>query len=67
MALALMRLYTALKNAGASDTDATAAAEEVAGFENRLAKLETDLTVLKWMVGFTLATTIAILFRVFTK
>jgi hypothetical protein len=33
----------------------------VAGYENRFARIETDLTVLKWMVGFNLAATVGIL------
>jgi hypothetical protein len=37
------------------------AAEVVAGYENRFSRVETDLTVLKWMVGFNLALSIGIL------
>jgi hypothetical protein len=33
--------------------------------ENRAAKIDTDLTVLKWMVATNLAMTIAILFKTF--
>jgi hypothetical protein len=35
------------------------AAEAVAGFENRFARIETDLTVLKWMVGTVLVVSLA--------
>jgi hypothetical protein len=51
VALAMMKLYRALRSANVPDTDAIEAAEEVAQFENRLSKIEADLLVLKWMVG----------------
>jgi hypothetical protein len=47
------------------DEIARAAAEEAAGYENRAGKIETDLTVLKWMVGTNMAMTSAILFKMF--
>ena len=34
-------------------------------YETRISKIESDINLLKWMVGFNLAMTIAILFRVF--
>jgi hypothetical protein len=51
-------------------------AEEVAGFENRIADLKTEiktelagvrgeLSLVKWMVGFNLAMTAALLVRLF--
>jgi hypothetical protein len=39
------------------------AAEEAAGYENRLAKIESDLALLKWMVGVNTALTLGILFK----
>jgi hypothetical protein len=36
------------------------AAETLAGYENRFTKIESDLAILKWMVGFNLAVTVAI-------
>lgn len=47
MALALMKLYTALKKAGVSDEDATDAAGEVAAYEGRLSTVERHLEVLQ--------------------
>ena len=47
MALALMKLYTALKKAGVPDDDATEAAAEVAEYENRLGAVERHLEVLQ--------------------
>jgi hypothetical protein len=55
-------LYDALKEAGASEQSARKAPEGVASYKNRFAKLDVDLAVLKWMVGFNLATTVAVLF-----
>jgi hypothetical protein len=61
MATMIAELYDALKSAGAPDDQARKAAEVVAGYENRFAQTETDLTLLKWMVGFNLAITIGVL------
>ena len=43
--------YAALKEAGASDEAAKAAAEEIAAFESRLATVASDLKLVKWMLG----------------
>jgi len=34
-------------------------------FENRITKIESDLMLLKWMVGFNLAISAAILLKIF--
>jgi hypothetical protein len=47
----MAQLYAALKEAGASEAKATSAAEEAASYENRLARIESDLIVIKWMLG----------------
>ena len=60
MATMISDLYDALKSAGAPDDQARKAAEVVAGYENRFSRIESDLTVLKWMVGFDLAISIGI-------
>jgi hypothetical protein len=65
MALMLAKLYTALREAGADDDKAREAAEEVASFESRLANVEASLMVLKWMVGFNLVLTVAIVGMLF--
>jgi hypothetical protein len=49
--LMLGHLYAALRSANVSDEHARAAAEEVAGFEIRIARIERDLLVIKWMLG----------------
>ena len=64
MSLMIADLYAALIEAGASEAKAKQAATEVAGYDNRLAKIETDLSVLKWMAGFQIALLIAVLFKV---
>jgi len=65
MTTLIAELYDALKEAGASDDKARKAAESVAAFENRFNKIETDLTLLKWMTGSTLALVIAVFVRLF--
>jgi hypothetical protein len=72
MALMMGSLYEALKEGGASDTKAKAAAEEVAGYEgrfaemrDRFAKVEATQRLHSWMLGVNTALLIAILFRVF--
>ena len=66
MALMLSKLYDALVEAGASEARAREAAEEAAAYENRFQRLETKLAVVQWMVGFNLAATLGILWRLFT-
>jgi hypothetical protein len=51
MALILDSLYDALKAAGAPEEQARAAARDVAGYDNRLNRIERDAALLKWMVG----------------
>jgi hypothetical protein len=63
--LQLGALREALLEAGASPDKANKAAEELASYETRLAGIETKLAVLVWMVGFNLAMTLAVLWRVF--
>ena len=54
MAVMLGNLYDALISAGAADDKARKAAEEMAGYENRFSKLDADMALVKWMVGFSL-------------
>jgi ribosomal protein S19 len=55
MALILDSLYDALKAAGASEEQARTAGRDVAAYDNRLNRIERDLTVLRWMVGAVIA------------
>ena len=66
MAMMLSKTYDALRSAGAPENKAREAAEEIAGFENRLTGIGSDLSLVKWMVGFNLAFTLSLLWRVFT-
>ena len=59
-------IYDALIEAGASEGKARAAARAMTNYETRISKIESDINLLKWMVGFNLAITVAILFRVFS-
>jgi hypothetical protein len=62
----ISEVYDALKEAGASEEKARKAAEAIASYENRFSRIENDLSVLKWMVGFNLAITTAVLWKVFS-
>jgi hypothetical protein len=65
MAVMLSKTYDALIAAGAPDDKARAAAEELAGYESRFAKIETDLAVLKWMAGVNLAASLSLVIKAF--
>ena len=66
MAVMLSRTYEALVSAGAPEEKARAAAEELAAYETRFARIETDLAVLKWMVGVNLAASLSLVIKAFT-
>lgn len=61
MALQLGSLRTALIEAGASEEKADRAAEEVAGYDSRLASLETRLSTLTWMTGTSITLIVIVL------
>ena len=63
MALQLGALREALIDAGAKPDKADKAAEEMAGYENRLSNIDVRLTLLTWMVGFNLVLTVGVLGR----
>ncbi len=65
MAVMLSKTYEALVAAGAPEEKARAAAEELAAYESRFAKIETDLAVLKWMVGVNLAASLSLVIKAF--
>ncbi|HWA23818.1 MAG TPA: hypothetical protein VG735_15595 [Caulobacterales bacterium] len=62
----IAEVYDALVSAGAPEEKARRAAEAVANYENRFGKIETDLTLLKWMVGFSLAMTAGVIAKLFS-
>ena len=61
MTTMIAEVYDALVAAGSPEDKARRAAEAIAAYENRFAKIEADLNLLKWMVGFVLAFCVAIL------
>jgi hypothetical protein len=63
MALQSGALRDALIDAGARPDKADKAAEELASYENRLAGIDTRLTVLTWVAGTNLALTAGVLWR----
>ncbi|HEV8717251.1 MAG TPA: integrase [Candidatus Binatia bacterium] len=65
MATMLSEVYDALREAGASEEKARKAAEAIAAYDNRFNRIEQDLAILKWMVGFNLAISVALLFKAF--
>ena len=69
----ISEVYDAFKEAGASEEKARKAAEAIAGYENRFAKIDERFTImdgrlvlLQWMLDFNLAMTLAILWKVFS-
>jgi hypothetical protein len=63
MALQLGALRDALIDAGAKPEKADKAAEELAGYESRLAGIDARLSVLTWMAGTNLVLTAGVLWR----
>jgi len=60
MTTALMEIYDAFREAGASEERSRAAAEAVANYDDQLAKLNGDVGLLKWMAGFNIALSVAV-------
>jgi len=65
MAIMLSKTYEALKAAGAPDDKAREAAEEIAAYDNRLANIEPDVRLLKWMMGLVLAGVLSLVVKAF--
>jgi hypothetical protein len=65
MSAMISEVYDALVAAGAPEDKARKAAEAVANYENRLGKFESELTLIKWMIGFNIAVSVAVLARLF--
>jgi len=73
MSTMISEVYDALKEAGASEEKARKAAEAIASYDNRFAKIDERfatmdgrLVLLQWMLGFNLAMTLAIMWKVFS-
>ena len=65
MAIMLSKTYEAFKAAGAPDDKAREATEEVAAYDNRLANIEPDVRLLKWMMGLVLAGVLSLVVKAF--
>lgn len=65
MTVMLSKTYDALVSAGAPEEKARAAAEELAAYETRFAKIEQDLPILKWMLGFEIAGVASLVIKAF--
>lgn len=59
-------VYDALIAAKAPEDKARKAAEAVAKLKDRFYSIESDLKLLTWMVGFNLAMTMAMLWKMFS-
>ena len=59
-------VYDALVSAGADETKAREAAKSVAQYDSSIAEIKASLLLLKWMVGFNLAFSATILWRILT-
>ena len=77
MSTMISEVYDAFKEAGASEEKARKAAEALTNYDARLNKIENELAtfrvetkgefnLLRWMIGFNLAMTIAVLWKVFS-
>jgi hypothetical protein len=65
VATMISEVYDAFISAGAPEDKARKAAEALADYENRFTKIDSELVILKWMVGFAVALNVAILVRLF--
>jgi hypothetical protein len=63
MTTMVTEVYDALRDAGASEEKSRKAAEAIANYDNRLAAIDTRLTVLTWMIGTNLVVTLGVLWR----
>jgi hypothetical protein len=63
----ISEVYDAFIAAGAPEDKARKAAEALADHESRFSRIDAELIVLKWMVGFAVALDVAILTRVFLR
>jgi hypothetical protein len=63
----ISEVYDAFIAAGAPEDKARKAAEALADHDNRFTRIDAELLVMKWMVGFVIALDVAILIRVFFR
>jgi hypothetical protein len=61
----ITEVYDAFTAAGAPEDKARAAAQAVAQYDKDIAEVKASLLLVKWMLGFNLAFTLAIVWKVF--
>ena len=66
MTTMISEVYDAIKEAGASYEKAKQAAQAVAQHGKDTTEIKASLLLLKWIIGFNLAFTMAVLWKVFT-
>ncbi len=66
MSTMIVEVYDALTAAGAPEGKARAAGQAVAQYGKDIAEMKASLLPVKWMIGFNLAFTLAVVWRVFT-
>ena len=59
MTTMIAEVYVAFKSAGADDDKALAAASAIADYQRDIAELKGDVKLIKWIVGFNLAFSVA--------
>ncbi len=57
-------VYDALKDAGASEDKARSAAESVSEYDGAIGRISSELRLIRWMVGFNLAFSGVIIWKV---
>ena len=67
MTFMVSEVYDALIAAGSPEDKARKAAEALTKNEDRLAKIEAELLLIKWMMGFVLAFQVAIAAKLFLR
>jgi hypothetical protein len=65
VATMISEVYDAFLAAGTPEDKARKAAEAMANYNDRFARIEAELLVLKWMVGFGAVLTLAAVARLF--
>ncbi len=65
MSTMITEVYDAFTAAGAPEDKARAAAQAVAQYDKDIAEVKASLMLIKWMIGFNLAFTLSIVWKVF--
>ena len=65
MSMMTSEVYDAFISAGTPEEKAKGAAEAIANYESRFNKLDKEMILIKWMVSFNLAFTMAIIYKLF--